>query len=137
MYKEYCYLYKNVFTDGCNKTGFSLINAQTNLGIILESSKSDCFWGKEMDGQTDEGGSHLCGITMYIHWPLKKKIKNSKDKSTFFAEEKKKTKNKMLTKLKLQNVLPPFRALLFLYQFLLLSLVIIRKTWGVGPKRGS
>lgn len=45
----------------------------------------------------------------------KKKIKNSKDKSTFFAEEKKKPKNKMLTKLKLQNVLPPLRALLFLY----------------------
>ena len=37
-------------------TGFLLINAKPNHGTVQESSKSDCFSGKEMDGQTDETG---------------------------------------------------------------------------------
>lgn len=35
-------------------TGFLLINAKPNPGTVQESSRSDCFSGKEMDGQTDE-----------------------------------------------------------------------------------
>ena len=38
-------------------TGFLLINAKPNPGTVPESSKSDCFSGKEINGQTDETGA--------------------------------------------------------------------------------
>lgn len=38
-------------------TGFLLINAKPNPATVQESSKSDCFSGKEMDSQIDETGA--------------------------------------------------------------------------------
>ena len=67
-------------------TVFLLINAKPNHGTVQESSKSDCFSGKEMMARQMKR-EHLTWQTMYTHWPFKNKIKAVKIR--FFSEKTK------------------------------------------------
>lgn len=76
-------------------TGFWFINAKPNPGTVQESSRSDCFSGKEMDGQTDE----MRVLDMANHvYPLAPKNKIKAVKIRFLSEKQ----NKISTKTKLQ-----------------------------------